>query len=262
MLDYNTPEYLPSSEELPCSDDTPVDNELQNLIPNLLKAILALIWQDRWDWFFGVDMGIYDRTRQIRRTPIIPDGFLSIGVPRRKNDPKGRLSYVLLEENNVSPILVLEVVSQTYGGEYDKKKTDYAQLGVLYYVIYNPDYYQRDKHESFEVYRLENGEYVRQLGEPVWIPEIALGIGTGEGIHEGWQRHWLYWFDEQGNRFPTPEELAEQASIRAQQESIRAQQESIRAQQESIRAQQERQQRELAEQLLQRYRERFGELPD
>ena len=70
-----------------------------------------------------------------------------------------------------------------------------------------------------------------------------MGIGRGQGIHEGWQREWLYWFDEQGkgNRFPTPEELAEQASIRAQQE---------------------RQQRELAEQLLQRYRERFGELPE
>jgi Uma2 family endonuclease len=248
MLYYNTPEYLPSSEELPCSDDTPVDNELQNLIPNLLKAILALIWQDRWDWFFGVDMGIYDRTGQIRRTPIIPDGFLSIGVPRRKNDPKGRLSYVLLEENNVSPTLVLEVVSQTYGGEYDKKMAAYSQLGVLYYVTYNPDYYQRDKHEPFEVYRLEKGKYVRQLGEPVWIPEIGLGVGRSQGIHEGWQREWLYWFDEQGNRFPTPEELAEQASIRAEQASTRAEQ--------------ERQQRELAEQLLQRYRERFGELPE
>jgi Uma2 family endonuclease len=248
MLDYNTPEYLPSSEELPCSDDTPVDNELQNLIPNLLKAILALIWQDRWDWFFGVDMGIYDRTRQIRRTPIIPDGFLSIGVPRRKNDPKGRLSYVLLEENNVAPILVLEIVSQTYGGEYDNKITAYAQLGVLYYVIYNPDYYQRDKHEPFEVYRLEKGEYLRQVGEPLWMPEIGLGIGRSQGFHEGWEREWLYWFDEQGNRFATPEELAEQASFRAEQERFRAEQ--------------ERQQREIAEQLLQRYREQFGELPE
>ncbi|BAZ31210.1 hypothetical protein NIES4074_36820 [Cylindrospermum sp. NIES-4074] len=255
MLDYTTPEYLPSSEELPCSDDTPVDNELQNLIPNLLKATLALIWQVRWDWFFGVDMGIYDRTGQIRRTPIIPDGFLSIGVPRRKNDPKGRLSYVLLEENNIPPILVLEVVSQTYGGEYDSKMTAYARLAVLYYVIYNPNDYKRDNHEPLEVYRLENGEYLRQFGEPVWMPEIGLGIGRGEGLHEGWQREWLYWFDEQGNRFLTPEELAEQ--------------ESIRAEQESIRAEQERQQRVLAEQeaaqmqaLLQRYREQFGELPE
>jgi Uma2 family endonuclease len=248
MLDYNTPEYLPSSEELPCSDDTPVDNELQNLIPNLLKAILALIWQDRWDWFFGVDMGIYDRTGQIRRTPIIPDGFLSLGVPRRKNDPKGRLSYVLLEENNIAPILVLELVSQTYGKEYEDKITAYARLGVLYYVIYNPEYYQRDKHQPFEVYRLENGVYLLCSGEPVWMPEIGLGIGRGQGVHEGWQREWLYWFDEQGNRFPTPEEVA---------------------QQQSIRAQQERQQRELVEQqaaemqaLLQRYRDRFGELSD
>ena len=256
MLDYNTPEYLPGSEELPCSDETPVDNELQNLIPNLLKAILALIWQDRWDWFFGVDMGIYDRTGQIRRTPIIPDGFLSLGVPRRKNDPKGRLSYVLLEENNIPPILVLEAVSQTYGGEYDKKMTAYAQLNVLYYVIYNPDYYQRDKHEPFEVYRLENNKYLRYSNvEPVWLPEIDLGIGRGQGIHEGWQREWLYWFDEQGNRFLTPEELAEQASIRAQQESLRAQNE--------VR------QRELAQQqvaemaaLLQRYRDQFGELSE
>ncbi|NEU72713.1 Uma2 family endonuclease [Hassallia byssoidea VB512170] len=245
---YNTPEYeyLPSSEELPCSDDTPVDNELQNLIPNLLKAILALIWQNRWDWFFGVDMGIYDRTGQIRRTPIIPDGFLSLGVPRRKNDPKGRLSYVLLEENNIAPILVLELVSQTYGKEYEDKITAYARLGVLYYVIYNPEYYQRDKHQPFEVYRLENGVYLLCSGEPVWMPEIDLGIGRGQGVHEGWQREWLYWFDEQGNRFPTPEEVA---------------------QQESIKAQQERQQRELVEQqaaemqaLLQRYRDRFGEL--
>lgn len=161
----------------------------------------------------------------------------------------------MLEENNVSPTLVLEVVSQTYGGEYDKKMAAYTELGVLYYVTYNADNNQRDKHEPFEVYRLEKGKYVRQLSEPAWIPEIGLGIGRSQGIHEGWQREWLYWFDEQGNRFPTPEELAEQASIRAEQESIRAEQ-------ESLRAQQERQQRELAEQMLQRYRERFGELPE
>ncbi|MCU0547598.1 MAG: hypothetical protein MUE44_36475 [Oscillatoriaceae cyanobacterium Prado104] len=28
---------LPSSADLPCSDDTPVDNEDQNLLPNLLR---------------------------------------------------------------------------------------------------------------------------------------------------------------------------------------------------------------------------------
>ena len=36
MLNYNPLDCLTSSAELPDSDDTPVDNELQILIPNLL----------------------------------------------------------------------------------------------------------------------------------------------------------------------------------------------------------------------------------
>jgi hypothetical protein len=41
MLEYNLPKYLPSAEELPDSDEMPVDNELQELIPGLLKAMMA-----------------------------------------------------------------------------------------------------------------------------------------------------------------------------------------------------------------------------
>lgn len=59
IVNYNARQSLPTSEDLPYSDDTPVDNELQNHIPNLLLAILALVWPDRQDWFFGADMGIY-----------------------------------------------------------------------------------------------------------------------------------------------------------------------------------------------------------
>ncbi|MEP0886086.1 hypothetical protein NDI49_31620 [Trichocoleus sp. ST-U3] len=42
MLEYNSLQYLPTEEDLPETDNTPVDNELQILIPNLLRAILAL----------------------------------------------------------------------------------------------------------------------------------------------------------------------------------------------------------------------------
>ena len=65
MLNYNPLHCLPSSEELPDSDDTPVDNQLQHLIPGLLESILALLWSQRWDWFFGVDMGIYYDPRSV-----------------------------------------------------------------------------------------------------------------------------------------------------------------------------------------------------
>ncbi len=209
MVQFDPLLRLPTSDELADSDDTPVDNEIQNLIPNLLLAVLALVWHERQDWFLGVDMGIHYLYEQVRQPVIVPDGFLSLGVQRRKGD-RGRLSYVLWEENNIPPVWALEIVSQTAGGEYHEKMTKYAQLGVLYYVIYNPDYWRRDKHDPFEVYRLIEGEYVRQPGEPVWMPEVGLGIGRGVGTYEGWTRDWLYWYEQQGNRLLTPEELLEQ----------------------------------------------------
>ncbi|BBD62407.1 hypothetical protein NIES2109_52470 [Nostoc sp. HK-01] len=38
MFHYNPLSCLPSSAEVPDSDDTPVDNELQILIPSLLYS--------------------------------------------------------------------------------------------------------------------------------------------------------------------------------------------------------------------------------
>lgn len=79
MLHYDPRQCLPSAAELPDADDTPVDNALQNLIPNLLEAILAIAWVDQMDWFFGVDMGVYyDPEKPV----LVPDGFLSLGVER------------------------------------------------------------------------------------------------------------------------------------------------------------------------------------
>lgn len=202
LLKYNTRLNLPSAKDLPDSDDIPVDNELQDLIPHLLKVILALIWSERMDWFFGVDMGIYYDPDE---PAIVPDGFLSVGVPRII-DSDLRLSYVLWEEQKL-PIIVLEIVSQTRRGEYSKKKEDYAQLGILYYVIYNP---LRKKKTRLEVYQLNNGEYELLQGEPVWLSEIQLGIGRETGIYQGINREWLYWYDQQGKRYLTPEELIEQ----------------------------------------------------
>lgn len=224
MVQYNRLQYLLTEEDLPDSDDTPHDNEFQVLIPNLLRAILSLLWADRVDWFLGVNMGVYYNPDQ---PAIVPDGFLSLGVPRRKSS-RGRLSYVIWQEQ-VVPQWVLEFVSKTPGGEYGEKMTKYAEIGVLYYVIYNPDYSRRDKHDPFEVYQLVNGVYVRQFGNPVWMPEIGLGIGFEQGTHDGWTRDWLYWYDQNGQRFLAPENIIEQQRQRAEAERQRAEAERQRA---------------------------------
>ncbi|WGV26353.1 Uma2 family endonuclease [Halotia branconii] len=210
MVKSDPRQSLPSSAELPCSDDTPVDNEDQNFIPNLLLFLLEFIWASRNDWFFGVDMGVYHTTGVSPLVPIVPDGFLSLNVERRKAG-KSRKSYVVWEEDNTAPILVLEIVSLTPSGEYNTKLDIYAKLGVLYYIIYNPEYWQRDRHQPFEVYRLVNGTYQLQIGEPFWMPEINLGIGRGQYISGNIQRQVLYWYDQQGKRYQTPEERLESA---------------------------------------------------
>jgi Uma2 family endonuclease len=128
----------------------------------------------------------------------------------------------LWEEDNIVPLLALEVVSKTYSGEYEHKKITYAQLGILYYVIYAPGRGKRRKRQPFEVYRLVDGQYVQQMSEPVWIPEINLGIGRERGTYLGRTREWLYWYDQQGNRLPSPEEVAQRESDRAAMAEKRA----------------------------------------
>lgn len=131
--------------------------------------------------------------------------------------------------------MALEIVSLTLGGEYDKKLDTYAKLGVLYYIIYNPEYWQRVseaaplelRHQPFEVYRLVDGSYKLQIGEPFWMPEIGLGIGRSQYVSGNIQRQVLYWYDQQGKRYQTPEE-----------------------------------QLELAQKQLERYRHQFGELSE
>jgi Uma2 family endonuclease len=225
MLEEDALLLLPTDDDLPDSDEKPVDNELQILAPALLRAILSYIWAGQFDWFFAINLGVYYDTN----APAIgPDAFLSLGVPRIRPDGELRRSYVLKHEK-VMPQWVLEVVSREPGGEYVDKFKRYASMGVLYYTIYNPKYYERDGHEVFEVYKLKRGRYVRQRGNPVWMPEIGLGIGHEFGEQEEHGRDWLYWYDEQKNRYPAPEDaLKQERDLREQEQILREREQLIR----------------------------------
>ena len=212
MVQYNP--LLPTAEELPETDHKPVDSQLQVLIASLLDDVLSWVWHSRTDWFWGINMGVY---YDPQKSPVVPDGFLCLGVERLPR-AGGRLSYVVWQEGGIVPLLAVEYVSKTYGGEYDTKKDDYAAIGVTYYVIYNPEYFTRHNHSPFEVYRLVKGTYVLQSDEPFWIAEIGLSIGVGVGTYRGWSREWLYWYDQQGNQLLATEEVASQERQRAEQE--------------------------------------------
>ena len=262
--------HLPTAEDLPDSDETPVDNELQNHIPNILLSLLAEIWADRDDWFWGVDMGIYyepNIEEPEKSKCIVPDGFLALGVPRNTGEG-GRLSYLLWHEKAL-PILALEVVSKKYNGEYDLKLAKYEELGILYYVAYNSTTGRKiyKKHQSLEVYKLINGKYElmpsvallqQEGGQMVWIPEIELGIGCEQNVLDNWSREWVYWYDRDGMRYPTAQERASRAEERAS----RAEEQASRAEAIATQARLANQQVEQKAQRLAKKLKEMGIEPD
>lgn len=79
-LTYPQNRHLPTAEELPSSDQTPLDNQLQNDIPNLLLnlllSLLAAIWAGRDDWYFGVNTAVHYNPDE----PVIVLDGLSMGI--------------------------------------------------------------------------------------------------------------------------------------------------------------------------------------
>ena len=213
MVQFIPRQSLPTQDDLPDTDFAPVDSELQIHVPSLLGDSLSFHWRDRPDWFWGINMGVY---YELDTPAIVPDGFLSLGVERVSRE-RGRLSYVLWQEE-VVPSLVLEYVSQNYGGEYDRKMDLYTKIGVSYYVIYNPEFAHKRHRQPLEIYQLQAGKYVLLQKGPIWLPEIGLGLGCDRGEYRGMVREWLYWFDARGDRLTAGEELITSEFKRAEKE--------------------------------------------
>ena len=247
IADFKFRAGLPSAEELPDSDGKPVDSELQELIPGLLKAILIDLWRERPNWLFGIDMGFY---YDPDKSAIAPDGLLSLGVEDIE-DENLRSSYVLWDEL-VIPSFALEIVSKTPGKEQTKKFAIYQSIGILYYLVYAP---LRKRKVRFQLYKLIDGEYVLESDgqQPYWMPEIGLAIGAERQIYYRSEREWLFWYDRDLVRHPTPIERADAefqradaASQQSRVESQRAKAESQRAEAESQRAEAESQRADVA----------------
>jgi Uma2 family endonuclease len=221
--DFKFRDGLPTAEELPDSDDKPVESELQELVSGLLKTILLDVWRDQTNWIFGLDLGFYYDPDQ---PAIAPDGFLSLGV-EEVDDECLRSSYVLWDEK-VIPLFALEIVSRTPGKEHTKKFQIYQSTGILYYLVYAP---LRKRKAKFQLYKLIDGEYVLQSDgkDPYWMPEIGLAIGAEKQTYRNREREWLFWYDENYVRYPTPTERAETEASLAKAASERAKAESKRA---------------------------------
>jgi hypothetical protein len=103
-----------------------------------------------------------------------------------------------------------------------RKLEGYAEIGVLYYVVYDPQRHLSE--ETLRVFVLRDGEY-QELEQPA-LPRIGLRLMRWDGVFEGHFDTWLRWCDAQGRLLLTGEERAALEAERAEREAERADQEA------------------------------------
>jgi Uma2 family endonuclease len=226
-------------ETLVTEDDTPVDNWFSERQRPLLVETL-----DNWHpvdetgaprkFLAGSDVGVF---WMLRQPPLVPDAFLSLDVQLDIETPsdwwrKKNRSYFVWEHGK-APEVAIEIVSNQKGNETGTKLRDYALMGVIYYVVFDPGLHLKD--ELIRVFKLEGRHYVRY--HDLYFPDLGIGLTLWEGSYRASPpATWLRWCDKTGTVFPTGAELATEAKAKAAHEAERAVQEAERAAHEAERA--------------------------
>jgi Putative restriction endonuclease len=251
-------------------DDTPVDNfqsaQQQRLLVEPLYSSQAL----PQPFLAEANVGLFYK---IKGDPIVPDVLLSLGVQRAADyAERQNRSYFIWEFGKV-PEVCIEIVSNNEGdelmlskksqkkGKTTTKKEVYAQIGVRYYVVFDPlRQIQGETEMNGSVLRVWSvfpegyteitpAEGINEIGQLVWLPMIGLSLNLWEGqFEEEVTRLWLRWCDRSGQVIPTGAEGKETERQRAETERQRAEAESQRAEAESQRAETERQRAEAESQ--------------
>jgi Uma2 family endonuclease len=217
----------PTSGSLPTMYDLPSENpeemglpdEFHDAQPDLLKETCQ---PQAKEFFMAADLNLYydaQHPNWYKR----PDWFLVIGVPPGTSQADARLSYVMWQEQ-IAPFLMVELLSpgteaedlgqtlQVVGKPPTKWQVYEQILQVPYYAVF--DRYSR----QFRLFTLQAGQYQEASiqGQGFWFNEIDLGLGVWVGTYQGFQGHWLRWFDRNGNWISTLQERAERAEERAE----------------------------------------------
>lgn len=218
-------------DQLITEDDKPVDNIPSAKQQRLLVESLYSSWTGPTGgqpFLAETNVGVF---HNLKTPPLVPDMFLSLGVQVAADWWQKRHRSYFIREFGKPPEVVIEMVSNREGEEDGSKLLDYAQMGIRYYVIFDP--LEQLGQGVLRCYELRQGNYVATTQR--WLPAVGLGLTLWQGTYENKEAVWLRWCDREGNLILTGAERAKQESQRAKQESQRAEQESQRADQERQR---------------------------
>ncbi len=253
------PECLPDVEHLVTEDETPVDNVFAEKQQRLLAEALHSSWSGPGEGRPFIAMSNVGLFYHVGQPPYVPDVLVSLDVELPANIRiKAHRSYFVWLYGK-APDVVIEVVSNREGGEDSDKLRGYARVGVRYYAIYDNDRLLGE--EVLRAYRLEGLKFQR-LDEPVWFPDVGLGLRVWHGQYEDMEADWLRWVDAEGRLIPTGRELADAEKERADAEQERADAEKERADLEKERADAESERAQLQTQRAEAERQRADRLAE
>lgn len=217
-------------------DDTPVDNfqseEQQRLLVEPLYSSKAL----PAPFLAAANVGLFYK---LKSDPIVPDVLLSLGVQRPDDfSQRQNRSYFVWEFGKV-PEVCIEIVSNAEGdelalskksqqkGKTTSKKEIYAQIGVRYYVVFDPLRQIQSKDEMdgalLRVWTITPDGYpeltppegINEIGQSVWLNAAGIGLTVWEGqFEEEVTRLWLRWCDRDGQIISTGAERADRLAER------------------------------------------------
>ncbi|MEB3292599.1 MAG: hypothetical protein VKJ24_05530, partial [Synechococcales bacterium] len=128
------------------------------------------------------------------------------------------------------PLIVLEFISETDGGEYSNRRTPPIGKWFFYERILQVPIYGIFEPEGglLELYRLKGDRYELEMPDENgrhWLSELNLFLGPWRGERPGERSgYWLRWWDTQGSLLLWGSERAEQEKRRADAAEQRASQ--------------------------------------
>ncbi len=207
-------------------DDTPVDNFQSAQQQRLLVEPLYSSQTLPLPFIAEASVGLFYKLKG--DPPIVPDVMLSLGVQRAADYANRRdRSYFVWEFGKV-PEVCIEIVSNQEGdevtlsqkskqkGKASSKRDIYAQIGVPYYVVFDPlQQIQDEANMNGALLRvwmispigyqeLTTAEGIANTDQSVWLEGAGVGLTLWEGpFEEEISRLWLRWCDHNGQIIPT-----------------------------------------------------------
>jgi hypothetical protein len=193
----------PDTSQMILEDHEPLDSFINEKQQRLLTAVFYSGAQlpIQKPFLAAANVGLF-ATRA--KPGIAPDAFLSLGIHAGDDWWQRKVRSYLFWEFGKPPDIVIEVISPTPGNELGSKLTDYADLRIPYYVVYDP--LKQLGENTLQVFQLTGRSYGAKTDSQ--FADCNIGLTLWEGTFEDINATWLRWCYPDGKVIPTGDELA------------------------------------------------------